>query len=90
MDKHFALAGQRTLFDETIEGLLRTEETLPITHVDSETDPFVQLADFVAGSTYDKYARGSNTNDLFADKIAVELVEKWSHLRARQFGAPGR
>jgi len=90
IDKHFALARQRALFDETIRGLLGTGEPLRITHVDSETDPFVQLADFVAGSTYDKYARGTHTNDLFADRIAGELVEKWTHLRARQFSARGQ
>lgn len=86
VDKHFALAWQRSLFDEAIRDLLGVGENLMITHVDSETDPFVQLADFVAGSTYDKYARGTHTNDLFADRIAVELVERWTHLRARQFG----
>jgi len=76
VDLHFNVAERRTAFDRWIEE--RAKRPVTITHKDSQRDNLLQLVDFVAGATYQKYARGNQAYwEIFARRVVVERAIKW-------------
>jgi len=51
--------------------------------VDSQHNPLVQLADFVAGSVYAWHKAGDDTVKLIESKISVAIVEDWPKIKRR-------
>jgi hypothetical protein len=76
VDLHFTAPAKRQTFDRRI--VARAGRSIAITHKDSQQDTILQLADFVAGATYQKYARGNAVYwESLASCIATEKVIKW-------------
>ncbi len=76
VDLHFNVVERRATFDRWIEK--RAGKSIPINHRDSQRDNLLQLADFVAGATYQKYARGNTAyREIFAERVVVERAIKW-------------
>ena len=54
-----------------------------IAHVNSQRDPLVQLADFVAGCVYSWHKQQDETYRLIEGKISAASVEEWSDIKER-------
>lgn len=83
VDKHFTSLAQRAVLDTFIHRHWPKQGVLTIAHVDSQRNPLVQLADFVAGGAYDWHKQGDRTYRLLEGKIEAELVESWRHVKRR-------
>jgi len=56
---------------------------LSISHVDSQRDHLVQLADFVAGSTYAFDKEGDDTVMRLGERVTVALAGDWPDIKRR-------
>ena len=83
VDRHFTSPAQRAIVDKLIHRHWPKQGTLTITHVDSQNNPLVQLADFVAGSVYAWHKRGNECYCLLKGKVGAELVESWVHVKRK-------
>ena len=83
VDRHFTSPAQRAVVDTFIHRHWPEHGVLTIAHVDSQSNPLVQLTDFVAGSTYDWHKRGDEACRLLEGRIGAELVEGWQHVKRR-------
>lgn len=61
---------------------------LTINHVDSQRNPLVQLADFVAGSIYTRHKAGDTTGELLRSRLRAEAVADWPGVK-RQWMSRG-
>lgn len=76
VDYHFNLSEQRTKFNQAINQCAAIP--IQIVHKDSQRDNLLQLADFVAGATYQRYRRQEQRYyELFSKRIVVEKNLKW-------------
>lgn len=83
VDRHFMSSAQRAVVDTFIHRHWPKQGVLTIAHVDSQSNPLVQLADFVAGSVHDWHKQGDKTYRLLEGRIGAELVESWRHVKRR-------
>jgi hypothetical protein len=83
LDRHFTAPRQIAVVDTAIYRHWPAEGVLSIVHVDSERNPLVQLADFVAGSVYEWHKTGNPSVHLLDHKIRSALVDGWPQIKAR-------
>lgn len=83
LDRHFTAPRQIAVVDTAIYRHWPAEGVLSITHVDSERNPLVQLADFVAGSVYEWHKTGNPSVHLLDHKIRSAIVDGWPQIKAR-------
>lgn len=83
IDRHFTAPAQRAAVDTFVHRQWPEAGILTITHVDSQRNTLVQLADFVAGSAYDWHKRGDPVYRRLEVKVTAEVVESWRHIRRR-------
>jgi len=83
IDRHFTAPAQRATVDTFIHRQWPQAGILTISHVDSQRNTLVQLADFVAGSAYDWHKQGEQAYRWLETKVAAEVVESWRHIRRR-------
>jgi hypothetical protein len=83
VDKHFTPPAQRAVVDTFIHRHWPKHGVLTLAHVNSQSNPLVQLADFAAGSVYDWHKQGDASYRLLESRIGAELVESWQHVKHR-------
>ena len=83
VDRHFTAPAQRAAVDTFIHRQWPEPGILTISHVDSQRNTLVQLADFVAGSAYDWYKGGEQAYRRLETKVVAEIVESWRHIKRR-------
>lgn len=86
LDRHFTSPAQVASVNTFIHRHWPEQGVLSITHVDSQRNPLVQLADFVAGCIYEWHKTGDLTVSLIENKIKVARTEDWPHIKARWVG----
>lgn len=79
LDRHFTSPTQIALINTLIYRRWPPEGILSVNHVDSQRNPMVQLADFVAGCVY---AHTADTLSLIESKLSVEKTTDWQDLKA--------
>jgi len=83
VDRHFTSPIQMATVNTFVHRQWPARGVLSIDHVDSQRDPLVQLADFVAGSVYSQHKTGDATFRLIENRVGAMLVEDWRHIKAR-------
>ncbi|HET7087338.1 MAG TPA: DUF3800 domain-containing protein [Anaerolineae bacterium] len=83
IDRRFTSPAQVAVLNTFLYRHWPTQGVLSISHVDSQRNPLVQLADFVAGSVYAWHKEGDNTIKMIEGKISVALVEDWPEIKQR-------
>jgi len=83
LDRHFTSPAQIAAVNTRIHRAWPSSGVLSVTHVDSQRNPLVQLADLVAGSVYAWHKSGDRTMQLILDKFGATLEEDWRHIKAR-------
>ena len=83
VDRHFTAPAQRAAVDTFIHRQWPEPGILTISHVDSQRNTLVQLADFVAGRAYDWYKGGEQAYRRLETKVVAEIVESWRHIKRR-------
>jgi len=83
LDRHFTTPAQFARVNTFVYRHWPATGMLNLVHVDSQRSTLVQLADFVAGATYDRYNARNDSLHFFVDKIANTQVVAWSILKAR-------
>lgn len=81
-DRHFYRAIDQDKFNQVLTGLL--DKPLSPIHVDSQTEPLVNVADMVAGSVL--WAQTGKDNafyQIIRSKIVSERVIKWKQIKTR-------
>jgi hypothetical protein len=79
LDKQFTNPAQREIVNRSLES--RAGRRLNIEHGDSQTNPCLQIADFVAGAGMAKYQREEGEYlELVRSKISLERVILWSEI----------
>ncbi len=86
VDRHFTAPAQRAVVDTFIHRQWPEAGILTISHVDSQRNILVQLADFVAGSAYDWHKQGEQAYCRLEAKVVAEAVESWHHIKQRWLG----
>lgn len=56
---------------------------LSISHVDSQRNPLVQLADFVAGCVYAFHKEGDNMLKIIESRVSAAVVAEWPEIKQR-------
>jgi len=83
-DRHFHRIRDQERFNRSLIQLLKRK--LDISHVDSQKDPRVNVADMVAGSLlWQKTGKDDQFYRLIKEKIVAEKVIDWKKLRGRFF-----
>jgi len=82
LDKHFTSPSQIAVVDTFIHRRWPQHGILTISHVDSELNPIVQMADFVAGAVYAWQKEQNEAYRVIEDKISVAAIEHWSQVKA--------
>lgn len=78
-DNHFSKAHQRDQVKNVLEHLV--EQNLNIESQDSQRNPGIQIADFVAGATLAKYQREEEKYlELVRERIVIERWVKWDEI----------
>jgi hypothetical protein len=77
LDRHFTSAGQVAVLNTFVYRHWPAPGVLTINHVDSQRNPLVQLADFVAGSIYARHKSGDTTGELLQPRLRAEAVADW-------------
>ncbi len=83
LDRHFTSAVQVAAVNTLIYRKWPSQGVLSVTHVDSQRNALVQLADLVAGSVYAWHKSGDRTVQLLSEKFGANLEEDWRHIKAR-------
>jgi quercetin dioxygenase-like cupin family protein len=83
VDRHFTSEAQIASVNTRIHRAWPPAGVLSVTHVDSQHNALVQLADLVAGSVYAWHKSGDETVQLISGKFGASLVEDWRHIKAR-------
>lgn len=83
LDRHFTSAAQVATVSTMIYCRWPSQGVLSVTHVDSQCNALVQLADLAAGSVYAWHKSGDRTMQLISGKIGAALVQDWRHIKAR-------
>ncbi len=86
LDRHFTSPAQVATVNTLIYRRWPPQGVLSITHVDSQRNVLVQLADMVAGSVYSWHKEGDETMQLIVGKLGATRVEDWRHIKARWKG----
>jgi hypothetical protein len=86
LDRHFTSPAQVAAVNTLIYRRWPPQGVLSVTHVDSQRNVSVQLADMVAGSVYCWHKDGDETMQLIAGKLGATLAEDWRHIKARWQG----
>ena len=82
VDMHFNTQLQREAFDCYAQSKLNIVEQP--THIDSQQDGSIQLADFVAGAILYQFRGRSEFADLIEQKVVAGKVIKWRQLAKRK------
>ena len=77
-DVHFSNPAQRETFNQIV--LSRTKLTRQPTHLESQQDSIIQLADFVAGAVRQQFTGTKKWAELIEGKVVVGKVVKWREL----------
>lgn len=83
VDRHFTAAAQVAAVNTRIHHQWPPQGVLSISHVDSQRNTLVQLADLVAGSVYAWHKSGDRMLQLISEKFGATLVEDWRQIKAR-------
>jgi len=83
LDRHFTSPVQVAAVNTFIHRQWPVQGVLSITHVDSQHNPLVQLADFVAGSVYNWHKEQDETYRLIEGRVGAALVEEWRLIKVR-------
>lgn len=84
LDKHYIQDRQIKQLDEIIEKALN-RDLKPI-HVDSKGNPFIALADFVAGALREKFFKNDDgLTSIIVEKIVFKQQIKWQDLKRKWF-----
>ncbi len=86
IDKRFASAMQVGVLNTMIYRQLPASGVLSVSHVDSQRNTLVQLADFVAGSVYAKHKQGDETIQLIQSKLRSAQRREWSVIKREWLG----
>lgn len=86
LDRHFTSPAQVAAVNTPIHRRWPDQGVLSITHVDSQRNALVQVADMVAGSIYSWQKEGDETMQLITGKLGATVVEDWRHIKARWQG----
>jgi len=82
LDRHFTSPLHIALVNTAIYRHWPQQGVLTITHVDSQRNPLVQLADFAAGCVYAWHKEQDENYRLIEDKLSA-AVEQWTDIKAR-------
>jgi Protein of unknown function (DUF3800) len=77
LDRRFTSASQVAVVNTFVYRHWPPPGVLTISHVDSQRNPLVQLADFVAGSIYARHKSGDTTCEFLGDRLRAETVADW-------------
>ena len=83
VDRHFTSPEQIAVVDTWVYRRWPAPGVLSISHVDSQRNPLVQLADFVAGSVYAGRKMGDTACGLLEPIVVAAQVEEWTALKRR-------
>ena len=83
IDRHFTSPSQVAVFDTFLFRRWPAPGVLTISHVDSQRNALVQLADFAAGSMYAWRKERDDTLKLIESKIRAALTEDWPEIKRR-------
>lgn len=83
LDRHFTSPAQVAVLNTFIYRHWPAPGVLSMTHVDSQRNTLVQLADFVAGSVYAAHKEGDPTSKLLDSKIRAEVMVEWKEIKRR-------
>ncbi len=83
LDRHFTSPAQVATVNTFIHRHWPERGVLSITHVDSQRNSLVQMADFVAGSVYDWHKAGNPAWALIEGRVRAALTEDWQHIKMR-------
>ena len=81
LDRRFTSPTQIAVLNTFVYRHWPAPGVLSIAHVDSQRNPQVQLADFVAGSLHAWHNAGDTTWEVLKDRLRVSLVEEWSEVK---------
>lgn len=82
-DRRFVSTSQIAVFNTFVYRHWPAPGVLSISHVDSQREHLVQLADFVAGSTYAFHKEGDNTVMRLGERVTVALAGDWPDIKRR-------
>lgn len=82
-DRHFTSPEQIAIVDTWIYRRWPVPGVLSISHVDSQRNALVQLADFVAGSVNAENKSGDATSKMLQPVLLAAQVEGWTALKRR-------
>ncbi|SRR5258708_37869474 len=84
-DKHFQRLTDIEKFDKNLKMLLADRE-IKISHVDSQENKLVNVADMVAGATLaDLTSKNSRFYEMFKSKVIVEIKINWPEVKNKLF-----
>jgi len=83
LDRHFTSPAHVATVNTLIHRYWPPQGVLSVSHVDSQRNPLVQLADFVAGSTYSYHKEGNFTIRLLSNNLNANIVDDWQSVKAR-------
>jgi hypothetical protein len=94
VDKKYTSPSERTKFQQVVERMVvaaAPEATFSLTaQVESQREPLIQLADFVAGAVHHKYNRGNSLYfDIIRERIVLEQQMVWAELMAAAVNVVG-
>lgn len=84
IDRHFHRKSDEERFNIFLGKNIKGDLSYSIGHIDSQQDPIINLADFVAGATLAKYNKDNfQFYDIVKESILLEKIVNWPELKRR-------
>jgi len=82
IDRHFHKKNDEECFNSFLGKNIKGEVSYSICHIDSQQNPIINLADFVAGATLAKYNKNNfRFYDIIKENILLEKIVNWPELK---------
>jgi hypothetical protein len=84
IDRHFFRKVDMERFDKVLRVIVAPEVALTISHLDSQQNLIINLADFVAGALLSKYNRNKlNFYEIIRENLVFEKAVGWPELKQK-------